>query len=489
MAAATVRQGMNFGTVDQDYASVFEEAGLGTIRDAPSVVAKRVRESSVKGPLVAALDYWAICARKPAHRTWVLDVLRLADSDSWRDQARDPRSWSNVPTLAKLAQAAPVEEWTPQLLAVVGARLRGVSEGTALLRLAHQRYPDDFWVNFALGFAIEDESQEEALGYYRAALALRPKTPALLNSIGEVLNDLGRPDEALQEYRQAISLDSRFAYARYNFGVALKASGQLEEARTQYAQAAGLGYPPASAALRRCEKLISLRKRLPTLLAGKDKPADADELLSLAILCQNPCERRHAASASFYAAAFAARPSWAEDLDTSNRYNAACSAVRAGFGHGVDAAGLDEATRAKFRRQALEWLNADLLLWSKELTSPLHSKRAEAMGMLRYWRCDNDLLTARDQRYLATVPAPERDAWVRLWGEVEIRLKIQDGGKRGLLGLHNALLSSESVLSARVVPEARSPRRFTAATTGHSWLRSKVVGKQSEDWGTQAARN
>jgi hypothetical protein len=194
------------------------------------------------------------------------------------------------------------------------------------------------------------------------------------------------------------------------------------------------------------------------VLAGKERPANADELLSLAILCQNPCERRYAASASFYAAAFAARPAGTEDPDMFNRYNAACSAVLAGFGQGVDAATLDETARAKLRRQALDWLNAALALCSKQLTSGVHLERVEAMEFLRYWKYDKDLLAGRDQGYLATVPAPERETWVRLWGEVEIRLKIQDGGKRQLFGLRNAPWSNGSVSSPRVCFEGAACR-------------------------------
>jgi len=269
--AAMLREGLNFGAVDQDYAVAFQEAGLGTLSDAPSTVAERVRASAVRERLVAALDYWAMTAREPAHRRWVFDVVRLADPDPWRDQARDPAIWTNVAALVKLVRAAPFEQWTPQLLAIVGTRLREHEEGKALLRRAQQRFPDDFWVNFALGLVIEDEAPEEALGCYRAALALRPATPALRNSIGEVLYDMSRTEESLLEYEQAISLDSQFANARYNFGRALRVLGRLEEARDQFRQAAALGYKRAIGERAFCEKLMAMRLRLPTVLAGKEE--------------------------------------------------------------------------------------------------------------------------------------------------------------------------------------------------------------------------
>jgi serine/threonine protein kinase/tetratricopeptide (TPR) repeat protein len=431
-AATLVRQGLNFGTADKDCAAAFQEAGFGGVSDAPSDVAEKVRASSVRVPLVAALDYWTICARDPAQRAWVLEVARLADPDPWRDQARDPATWNDVAALARLAREAPLDQWTPQLLSVVGARLRGVSEGQALLRRAQQRYPDDFWINFALGFALEDVKPEEALGYYRAALALRPATPALLNSIGELLSDLGRRKEALQAYRRALSLDPKFAYARHNCGIVLKELGKLEEARDEFSEAVTHGHRPAIQYLRHCQQLIAIRKRLPAVLAGKDRPNDAAELLALAILCQSDSERRYVASAGFYAEAFRAKPPLARDLGTNNRYNAACSAVLAGFGQGVDGATLDEAAKAKFRRQALDWLNADLALWSKLLNSWFPSSRAKALEMLRHWRLESDLLNVRYAGFLATISAAEREEWVKLWGEVEASLKKASGATAGV---------------------------------------------------------
>jgi hypothetical protein len=51
--------------------------------------------------------------------------------------------------------------------------LGGDAEG--LLRAAQARLPGDFWVDFLLGDVLyEKKRMDEAVGFYRAALAVRP---------------------------------------------------------------------------------------------------------------------------------------------------------------------------------------------------------------------------------------------------------------------------------------------------------------------------
>src|SRR5205814_89708 len=74
-------------------------------------------------------------------------------------------------------------------------------------------------------------------------------------------------------------------------------------------------------------------------------------------------------SARFYAEAFAAQPALADDLKVGHRYNAACYAALAAAGMGEDTARLDDKEKSRLRKQALDWLRADLTLWSKQLAS------------------------------------------------------------------------------------------------------------------------
>ena len=180
------------------YEEAFREAGIGAPGDDPAEAAARVRASPVRGALVAALDDWAACAADRDQQAWVLAVVRRADPDPWRDRVRDPATWDNPEALRDLAARAPVAEQSPQLLAVLGARLRAKKlDAVPFLARVVSAYPADFWVNIEMGNALFHQSNPvEAVGYYRTALALRPQTVSLRYALGGLYLGLHRWDEA-----------------------------------------------------------------------------------------------------------------------------------------------------------------------------------------------------------------------------------------------------------------------------------------------------
>jgi hypothetical protein len=123
--------------------------------------------------------------------------------------------------------------------------------------------------------------------------------------------------------------------------------------------------------------------------------------------------RPHAA-VRLYAAAFAARPELADDLGRSHRYYAACAAARAAAAPGPDEARLGEPERAGLRRQALDWLRADLALRAKLLRDG-----KPAGWAFTIWQTVADLAGVRDQEPLAKLPTGEREEWRRLWADVD----------------------------------------------------------------------
>jgi hypothetical protein len=102
----------------------------------------------------------------------------------------------------------------------------------------------------------------------------------------------------------------------------------------------------------------------------------------------------------------------------AHRYHAACAAALAGCGQGHDAAGLDANERARLRRQALDWLRADLAAWGRVLEKDPEKVRSVSAGVLQHWLDDPHLVGLRDPDALAKLPEAERQPWQRLWNDV-----------------------------------------------------------------------
>ncbi len=270
------------------------------------------------------------------------------------------------------------------------------------------------------------DSLDEAMAEYRRAIELDSKLAVAHHALGECLQARDSLDEAIAEYRRAIELESRAGLWHDSLVDALLRSGRFAEARTAVHRGidADVAEEPDRRVLREklnlCERMLALDTRLPALLQGKERPAAA-ELLELARLCLD-YGRPHAA-AGLFNAAFAARPDLADDLGSGHRYAAARAAARAAKLR-PNEAWLGEPQRAGLRRQALDWLRADLDLGAKLL----RDGRSPGWG-LTIWRTEADLAGVRDQRALAKLPDAERQEWQRLWADLEVSLAADPLGQ------------------------------------------------------------
>ncbi len=217
-----------------EYADVFARAGL---VGGPEELASRLRASAIREQLVAALDDWAWVTPDAGERARLLRLARRVDPDPlWRDRFRDPAVWQDRPALERLAAQAPVAELSPQLLTALGQLLtQAGADAAPLLREAQWRRPDDFWLNFELGNVLM--RRDEAVGYYQAALVLRPHSGAVYTNLGHALFFQGRREEGLRACRRAIELEPRYASAHYNLGQVLRLQGHIEEALAAYRRA------------------------------------------------------------------------------------------------------------------------------------------------------------------------------------------------------------------------------------------------------------
>jgi tetratricopeptide (TPR) repeat protein len=240
-ASVVAAQDFDAPAAVEEYAAAFREAGIGEETERAADVADRIRSSAVRAQLVAALDDWALCVDRvePARRTWLLAVARAADPGPWRDRFRDAAVWDDRAALERLAREAKVNELSPQILSVLGTRLRnhGADE-MPLLIAAQRRYPSDFWLNFNSGLALQSARRwEEAIGYFRAAIALRPTASAVYHNLADALRDKGRADLALAEDRRATEVNPKDVAAHNYFGWALRDNGRLDEAIAEHRKA------------------------------------------------------------------------------------------------------------------------------------------------------------------------------------------------------------------------------------------------------------
>ena len=191
---------------------------------------------------------------------------------------------------------------------------------------------------------------------YEQALQIDPKLAAAHHGIGLILAENRRLDEAIVRFQKAIKVAPTYALAYAGLGEALLIQGRLSEslaATSRYVELVpkdDRGHALAEWCLQCCKMLIALDGRLSAVLQGNDKPANASEGLQFALLCRH--KKLYAAAARFAAEAFTRAPSFAEDLRTRQRYNAACAAAQAGNSRGDDAVTISVAERACWRQQA-----------------------------------------------------------------------------------------------------------------------------------------
>jgi serine/threonine protein kinase/Flp pilus assembly protein TadD len=285
------------------YAAALAEAGLGREGDNVAEVAARMRDSAVRAEIVAGLDDWASITKDRARRAWLLAVAREVDPHPTRDRLRQPELWQDGIRLTQTAQELQVDELSPQLASALARVMVGKgSAAVPLLTAAQARNPQDFWLNYQLGYVFFHAQQwDEALGYYRVAMALRPEESKVYNGVGASLHNKGRLDEAIDCYRQTIRLNPKDPDAHYNLASALQGKGRLEEAIDHHREAIRL----------------------------------------------DPCfaEAHHNLAACLY--------------------DDACAAVRTATGKGPEKAPPGEAERAALRRQALDRLRENLELRNK----------------------------------------------------------------------------------------------------------------------------
>jgi tetratricopeptide (TPR) repeat protein len=224
------------------YAAAFRKYGIDVLALDADTAATRLATSAVRSSLLLALDHWiGVCE---ADRAALLSrIVNAADDDGWRREFRAAVCAGDGARMAALVsrpnaqkQPPPVLHWVANALSRRGRR----DDAFQVLSAAHRWFPYNFWVNHAMGeltFNRGPDRAAEAVGYYRAALALRPDSPGVNVNLANALTKQKDLNGAVAYYAVATKLDPDFAEAHYLYGRALSEQDRPAEAEAEYRHA------------------------------------------------------------------------------------------------------------------------------------------------------------------------------------------------------------------------------------------------------------
>jgi len=269
--------------LDREYQLAFRTYGLDLSTLDPEQASKLVQASKIFVDLVIAIDNW-MCLAGGGTATLV-DSKKLAriqskaDSDPWRTKLRAALESKDPERLRELASSPALLTQSPVTIHLLAKRLEqsgDVDAAISLLRKAREQHPADFWINHALGHCLGWQKKGhlvEALGFARAAIAIRPTSfvawagegivhfaandldsartsfekSLALNPSSLAYNNLatihlrqGDVSAAIAQYEKALEIRSDYALAHHNLGVALGRMGKVVRAVESFKKAVDL---------------------------------------------------------------------------------------------------------------------------------------------------------------------------------------------------------------------------------------------------------
>jgi serine/threonine-protein kinase len=224
--------GFDYRATLRGYEAALQAYGIDVRAGDATALARRLRRlpPAVKDQALLALEHWASRTSEDDLRGRLREASSEADPDEWRGRCRAAMAGKDVQALRRLAAEArqhPPSALGIYLLGLVLQALGANDETAALLRHAERTHPTDFWIHFSLANALRQGHEDgpleraEAIGCYRAALALRPRSSVVYNNLGGALRKNEDVDGAIAAFRRAIELDPGLAPAHINLSFAL----------------------------------------------------------------------------------------------------------------------------------------------------------------------------------------------------------------------------------------------------------------------------
>lgn len=232
--------GIDYDESARAYETVFRDQGFGALGEPPEEIAARLISSPIRAAIISALDDWSACALAEP-RAWILSVAKCLDPDPWRDRVRDQSNWASLDHLSELASIAEVEEQPVTIMVAMGTRWRRLGgDPTDFLLRVQRRHPNDFWVNFELGHLLGVHDTAAAIGFNRAAIAVRPRAAAPHYNIANCFQRMEQLDGARYHYEQAVAIDPRHTWALRGLAYSRLVARRYDEAIIHFDRAFAL---------------------------------------------------------------------------------------------------------------------------------------------------------------------------------------------------------------------------------------------------------
>lgn len=275
--------------------------------------------------------------------------------------------------------------------------------------------PHDAYSHYRLGNELKSLCKfDDALAEFRAAALNKPGFDSALVEIGKLLEMRGKHREAIVEYRRAAEADRQDVdESLYALGLCLTTTGEYAEAlkvlNKVHARNYGLSNWKHSSdyTIETCAARAALEKRLPAILAGKDRLANAFETLDAARICLN--QKRYVSAARFFDEAFSSIHDLADDFSSDALHAAARANLLASLGAGIEP--VDVAARVGTRARAIVLLDHELSLCENEKMLNHYGVKATLYRLLN----DDVFSGFRNDAALAGFPKAERAAWRAVW--------------------------------------------------------------------------
>jgi tetratricopeptide (TPR) repeat protein/serine/threonine protein kinase len=233
---------------DNRFAAAFREFGIDVDALEIAEAAARIGRTTIGPALIKAFDDWSAVrrrARGEGDAGWqkLVEIARQSDRDDWRNKFRGAFLARDREALEKLADEVSRRDIPPATLFLLADTIKALGDPEKAINLlvrAHGQYPDDLWINDALAWFSWNSRPPrygDAVRFYTAVLALRPRSSRWHKALGDVLLATNATEEGIAELSRALELQPDDWSVLYSRGQHYANLGEMDKAFADFDRA------------------------------------------------------------------------------------------------------------------------------------------------------------------------------------------------------------------------------------------------------------